>query len=845
VKQALYPYQEQSVNAINVEWQKGIKKTLLILPTGCHEPSQLILTATGEILRADEIKEGMLLQGINNTQRKVLKVVSGKSQMYKIIPVKGTPFIVTHDHVLSLVRTNESTNPKYDCDKRGGEIVDVTVSDWLKWSKNKKHIHKLFRSPADFTSINLDDSHLHPYALGVLLGDGYLNGSTLQITTPDIDIVTEINNILKDWDLVLKDSGSDNSGIARTYNIRSIQKWERNKLSSFLESVGLRNTKSGTKFIPTIYSRSSRQDRLELLAGILDTDGHYTIGGFDYISKSERLANDVVFVCRSLGLSAYVNPSEKYNQFGVGGIYYRVSISGDCSIIPNRIPRKKATPRLQKKDVLRTGFKVEYVGEGQYNGFTVDGDNRYLLGDFTVTHNCGKTTVFSEIIDQHHKRGQRVLMLAHREELLTQAMQRVYDFTGYLPELDKAEKLADTSADIVMASVQTLRTKRLERYPKDHFDLIVVDEAHHASADSYKNILSYFDSKVLGVTATPDRADEKSLGDVFDSVAYQYSLIEAIKGGFLANIKGFQIKDFEIDLSELRTSTGKDYSDSDLENVILKYIDPIASGICNPTIKDLKSIAFLPTVKSASILSKTLNERGVKADFVSGETDSRDRQRTLLKFKSGEITHLINCAVLTEGFDEPSIQNVIIARPTKSRGLYSQMVGRGTRKHHGKQLDDKGNPFMYLTEFSYSNTKHKLVTAYELFASKGFDERVREKAAKLNHGNFLENLEFAHDEIFNIKKILSRIKLQTKEGSVYDPFALCDAIGIDLSGEFDIKYEGRTLTGGITPKQVELLQKHKMAGVESLTKAQASILIDKIAQNGWRVENILKKVENK
>jgi len=173
VKQALYPYQEQSVNAINVEWQKGIKKTLLILPTGCHEPSQLILTATGEILRADEIKEGMLLQGINNTQRKVLKVVSGKSQMYKIIPVKGTPFIVTHDHVLSLVRTNESTNPKYDCDKRGGEIVDVTVSDWLKWSKNKKHIHKLFRSPADFTSINLDDSHLHPYALGVLLGDGY------------------------------------------------------------------------------------------------------------------------------------------------------------------------------------------------------------------------------------------------------------------------------------------------------------------------------------------------------------------------------------------------------------------------------------------------------------------------------------------------------------------------------------------------------------------------------------------------------------------------------------------------------------------------------------------------
>ncbi len=457
---------------------------------------------------------------------------------------------------------------------------------------------------------------------------------------------------------------------------------------------------------------------------------------------------------------------------------------------------------------------------------------------------CGKTSCFSEIIDQHHKRGQRVLMLAHREELLTQAMQRVYDFTGYLPELDKAEKLADTSADIVMASVQTLRTKRLERYPKDHFDLIVVDEAHHASADSYKNILSYFDSKVLGVTATPDRADEKSLGDVFDSVAYQYSLIEAIKGGFLANIKGFQIKDFEIDLSELRKATGGDYSDSDLENVILKYVNPIADGICNPTIKDLKSICFTPTVKSAAILCNVLNERGVKARYISGETDSRERQRTLLDHKNGEFTHLLNCAVLTEGFDEPSIQNVIMTRPTLSRGFYSQCIGRGTRKHHSKLLDDKGNPFMYLTEFSYSNTKHKLVTAYELFASKGFDERVREKAAKLNHGNFLENLEFAHDEIFNIKKILSRIKLQTKEGSVYDPFALCDAIGIDLSGEFDIKYEGRTLTGGVTPKQLEILNDKKIDGAASLSKAQASMLISKIAENGWRVENILKKVEN-
>lgn len=487
---------------------------------------------------------------------------------------------------------------------------------------------------------------------------------------------------------------------------------------------------------------------------------------------------------------------------------------------------------------------------------------------------CGKTSCFSEIIDQHHKRGQRVLMLAHREELLTQAMQRVYDFTGYLPELDKAEKKAEISADIIMASVQTLRTKRLERYPKDHFDLIVVDEAHHASADSYKKIIGYFDSKVLGVTATPDRSDEKELGDIFDSVAFQYSLIEAIKGGYLANIKGFQIKDFEIDLSELRGATGKDYSDSDLENVILKYVNPIADGICNPTIKDLKSICFTPTVKSAAILCNVLNERGVKARYISGETDSTERQRTLLDYKNDEFTHLLNCAVLTEGFDEPSIQNVIMTRPTLSRAFYAQCVGRVTRKHHSKLLDANGNPYGYLTEFSYANTKHKLVNAYELFASKGFDERVREKAAKLNHGNFLDNLEFAHDEIFNIKKILSRIKLSTKEGTVYDPFAMCDALGIDLSGEFDIKWKDVVFTGEVTPKQLEslkkrgvlnpekltkaeaakilnmpspkmlsILNKNKIMNAENLTMSQASIIIDKLAGAGWRVENIIRGID--
>lgn len=455
---------------------------------------------------------------------------------------------------------------------------------------------------------------------------------------------------------------------------------------------------------------------------------------------------------------------------------------------------------------------------------------------------CGKTTVFSEVIDYFYKKGLRVLVIAHRQELLLQARERIYTFTRYMPEIDMAEKKPDRSANIILASVQTLRDKRLKAYPNNHFDLIVVDEAHHSSANSYKNIIDYFDCKVLGVTATPDRADEKELGDIYEKVSYQYSLVKAIKEGFLANIRGFQIKDFEIDLSNLRKATGKDFTDGQVESVIMDYIEPIAGGIASEGIRNLKSIVFLPTVNSAKVLSHTLNEIGVKAKYISGESSKEDRDRTLQEFKEGEFTHLLNCAVLTEGFDEPSIQNVVIARPTKSRTLYAQMTGRGTRLHDSKLKDANGKPYMYLTEFSYSNTQHRLVKPYELFSSKGFDERVRNHAEKNSSGDYLNDLEKSHDYYHSVKNVLSRVTVKTREGLYYDPFAVADLCNVDLTGEFEVKYEGRVLAGSITEKQIELLRKLNINEPEKLDKAQASRLIDTIAQNGWKVEKIIKKV---
>lgn len=471
-----------------------------------------------------------------------------------------------------------------------------------------------------------------------------------------------------------------------------------------------------------------------------------------------------------------------------------------------------------------------------------NGKKRTLL---ILPTGCGKTVVFAYVAKQAIESGQKVLILAHRQELILQAKAKLEHIAEIHVGVEKAESRALYGTQCVVASVQTLKGRRLREYDKDYFDLIIIDEAHHSSAKTYKDIVEYFNANVLGVTATPDRSDEKQLGDIFESIAFQYPLITAIKEDYLANIKGFMIDDFTIDLGDLKVKTGKDFSNSDLEEILLKYIDPIAQGICNPTIKDLKSVVFLPSVKSCELLTKALNYKGIKAEYISGETESRQRANTLDKFTKGKITHLVNCSVLTEGYDEPSIQNIIIARPTKSRALYAQMVGRGTRKHKDKLRDEKDREFVYLTEFVFTNTKHKLVDAYELFSSKGFDERVRQKAKEKSKGNFLDELEDAHDILFNKDRIYERLQSLTKSGYEYDPFAICDFFGVDLSGEFEVRYEGRVLEGAITDRQIELLGRHGILNPQTLTKAQASKIISIIAENGWSVTNIKNKIKEK
>jgi hypothetical protein len=362
--------------------------------TGCHLAGTLILMADGRTKKVEQIAQHELVMGWDGRAQRVLSTCSGREQMVRIVPIKGEPFIVNMSHILTLIRT-----PKSAKDGKANEVIDITVRDYLKQTRTFKHIHKLFRRGVELPAQSVP---LTPYFMGVYLGDGSSGGDQVEITKPDVEIRDAVEDECSLYDWQWREKGPPNN---RTYIVKGGEVRRR------LKSLGLLGFTSGERFIPDCYKRGNRYQRANVLAGLLDTDGHLDrCGIFDYVTQSKQLAEDVCFVARSLGLAAYLSPCEKYCQTGGGGLYYRVCVSGDIDQIPTRIPRKQAKQRKQKKDVLRTAFKVELLDEDWYHGFSLDGDGRFLLGDFTVTHNTGKTLGAITLVAL--KAPQRALIIA-------------------------------------------------------------------------------------------------------------------------------------------------------------------------------------------------------------------------------------------------------------------------------------------------------------------------------------------------------------------------------------------------------------------------------------------------
>lgn len=298
----------------------------------------------------------------------------------------------------------------------------------------------------------------------------------------------------------------------------------------------------------------------------------------------------------------------------------------------------------------------------------------------------GKTVTFGAVAQIGARHGRRVLVVAHREELIDQAAETLRRF-GLSVAIERADQRVDSTdlPDVTIASLQTMRGKRLERFPSSAFALVIIDEAHHATAKSYRAILDHFETaKVLGVTATPDRADGTGLGKVFDSVAYRMEIGDGMRGGFLAPIVLRSVTVEGLDLSTIRVRAG-DFDRAALEAELRREDNMHAvAGSLAALIGDRQTLAFTAGVQQAHDLAACVRARRIRAAAVDGSTPRDERERIRDAYRAGEIQVVANAMIWTEGFDAPETSCVALIRPTRSRSLISQMIGRGLRLAPGK-----------------------------------------------------------------------------------------------------------------------------------------------------------------
>ena len=447
-----------------------------------------------------------------------------------------------------------------------------------------------------------------------------------------------------------------------------------------------------------------------------------------------------------------------------------------------------------------------------------DGRKHTLL---VLPTGCGKTLTFSEWLRQQVLKGGRGLILAHRDELLTQAAQKLKNTTGLDSALEKADSSAYLSdAPVTVASVQSMcRPERLKKYPPGYYSDIVIDEAHHSLSPSYRSIIDHFeDSRILGVTATPDRGDHKALSEIYESLAFEYPMRKAINQGYLVPIKAKMLP-VEVDLTEVKTSCG-DFSANSLGDAIEPYLDEIARRMAVEC-GDRKTVVFLPLIRMAKRFAELLNAYGISAAEVNGE--SPDREEILADFEAGKYRALCNAMLLTEGWDCPSVDCVVVLRPTKVRSLYQQMIGRGTRLFPGKED-------LLILDFLYLTAKHDLCTPASLFS--GTQEVEQKMDTILRSGEEMDVSEVEDQAERDILAERAESLAQTLERSSRKKAKTVDPMefALSIAAEDIALYEPtfRWEYDEPTQKQLSYLSRCGIATDAITCKGMASVIIDKL-----------------
>ena len=702
----LREYQQRSLNLLYQWWldHPGYQQApICTLPTGCHSRDTRVVMLDGTTKAVQDIQVGDVLLGPDSTPRHVLHTVSGREPMYRITPLRGSePFVVNENHVLSLMQTSEGKG--FDCSTVSGRLDAITVREYLEKSKNWKHLRKLHRANV----VEFAERIAPPFdawALGALLGDGSIIDG-IKFTNPDVEILDAMASVMQAHGLSV-----GKGTYCRTVNIKCwhvsfvdkiANRSTENRVAGILREIGILGCRADDKFVPDCYKLGSVAVRCAVLSGLLDTDGHLTRNCcYDFISKSRRLSEDVVFIARSLGLTACVNKCEKRCQTGGGGTYWRVCLSGDMSMLSLRCSRKRAPPRKQKKNNLVSGFSVEPVGIGEFFGFTLDGDHLYMTDDFVVHHNSGKSVVIAELCrllfdtwPEHHP---RTVVLVPSKELAEQnaaklvAMMPSHIKVGYYSaSLGRKQP----NADVIVATIGSIYKAA---HTLGNIKCVVIDECHGVNPDGneigrYRQFLTDLAKlcqfRVVGYTATPFRGNGVWLTDgddpLFTGVAVTITMQELLNENYLSPlVRPIDAVKTQIDTTGIKTTSG-DYNLHDLELRVQDYIPALAAEAVTLAADRRKWISFCATVVNAHQLSAELRRHGVVSAVVTGDTPKADREELIAQFRQGHIRCLITVLALATGFDVPDVDCILWCRPTQSPVLYVQGCGRGMRIADGK-----------------------------------------------------------------------------------------------------------------------------------------------------------------
>lgn len=496
-----------------------------------------------------------------------------------------------------------------------------------------------------------------------------------------------------------------------------------------------------------------------------------------------------------------------------------------------------------------------------------EGHKRTLL---VLPTGTGKTVVFSKVAEDQVRAGSRVLILAHRGELLDQAADKLYRMTGLKSSIEKADQTAlGTWNRVTVGSVQSLqRENRLKKFNPNYYGTIIIDEAHHAITDGYRRIIDHFpDARVLGVTATPDRGDQRKLGEVFESLAYEYSIVQAIKDGYLCKIIA-QVIPLHLDMSGLKTQAG-DYTPGSINTALDPYLEQIAEEMKKYCL-DRKTVVFLPLIATSKKFQGILNSKGFRAAEVNGQ--SEDREQVLKDFAAGKYNVICNSMLLTEGWDCPDVDCIVCLRPTKVRSLYCQMVGRGTRICKGKDnlliLD-----FLWMTEkhelcrpadiiCTSKEVSEKMTKNLEEEAGQEFDIEEAEEKAESDVLREREEALAAQLEAMKKRKrklvdpLQFEMSISDEDLALYQP-SLGWEMGpptekqinalehygifpdeIECAGKAALildKLAKRRFEGLATPKQIRFLESRGFQHVGTWSFDSANNMISRVANNNWRI----------